>query len=106
MNPLRIDGKPIREWLQKQPADLRHLLQRANLIAEINRALPSWSADPWIRQIHVANVREGTLVLHVESAAALVQLRYRQPALLAWVLDRFSLDCSRIEAKVRPPTRR
>lgn len=102
MNPSRTDGKPIGEWLGQQPAGLRSLLDRARLIAELNRVLPSWSADPWVTQIRVANIREGTLVIHAGSAAVLVQLRYRGQSLLAWCNDRFRLDCSKIEAKVRP----
>ncbi|HSW13712.1 MAG TPA: DciA family protein [Solimonas sp.] len=102
MNPSNLDGKPIGDWLRQQPADVRGLFDRARLIADMNRALPTWSAEPWITQIRVANVRDETLVIHAYSAAALIPLRYRKQQLLAWFNDRFQLQCQKIEAKVRP----
>lgn len=102
MNPSKHDGKPIGDWLRQQPADVRGLLNRARLIAEMNLALPSWSAEPWVSQIRIANVRDESLIIHTRSAAALVPLRYRQQNLLAWLNTRFQLDCQKIEAKVRP----
>ncbi|AXQ28088.1 DUF721 domain-containing protein [Solimonas sp. K1W22B-7] len=102
MNPQKNNGKPIGDWLRQQPAELRGLLDRARLIADMNRALPSWSAEPWVALIRVANVRGETLVIHANSAAALVPLRYRSTALLAWLNQRFSLGCTKTEAKVKP----
>lgn len=102
MNPRKFDGKPIGDWLRQQPVDMRGLLDHARLIADMNRALPSWSPEPWVALIRVANVRGETLVIHADSAAALVPLRYRSTALLAWLNRRFSLDCAKMEAKVRP----
>jgi len=101
MNPSTTDGRPIGEWLRQQPDSLRDLLDRARLLAEMNRALPSWTTDAWIKQVQIVNVRDGTLVIHAHSAAALVQLRYRKQSLLAWCNDRFGTDCQKLEAKVR-----
>lgn len=102
MNPQKFDGKPIGDWLRQQPSELRGLLDRARLLADINRALPSWSAEPWVALIRVANVRGETLVIHARTAAALVPLRYRSTALLAWLNQRFRLGCTKTEAKVKP----
>ena len=102
MNPSNFDGKPIGDWLRQQPAEVRSLLNRARLIADMNRALPSWSAEPWISLIRIANVRDETLVIHAYSATALIPLRYRKQQLLAWLNDRFQLKCDKLEAKVRP----
>lgn len=102
MNPQKNNGKPIGDWLRQQPYELRSLLDHARLLADINRALPSWSAEPWVALIRVANFRGETLVIHVRSAAALVPLRYRSTALLAWLNSQFRLELKKTEAKVKP----
>lgn len=102
MNLSKLDGKPIGEWLRQQPADKGSLLNRARLIADLNRALPSWSAEPWISLIRIANIRDETLIIHVRSATALVPLRYRSESLLTWLNTRFQIECRKLEAKVRP----
>jgi hypothetical protein len=78
-------------------------LSRVQRLAEINRSLPSWCAEPWVRQIRVANVRDQTVVVFSASAAALIPLRHRSGAFLLWLNDRYRLSCTRLDAKVRPP---
>ena len=106
MNPQKFSGKPIGDWLRQQPAELRGVLDRARLLADINRALPSWSAEPWVKLIRVANIRGETLVIHAHCAAALVPLRHRGTALLTWLNQRFNLGCTKTEAKVKPENAR
>ena len=77
-------------------------LTRAQQFAAINRSLPQWCAEPWVGQIRIANLRDQTVVVFSASAAALVPLRHRSQAFLAWLRDHHRLDCSRLEAKVRP----
>jgi len=79
-------------------------LARLQCLTDINRALPLWCDEPWIRQIRIANVRDRTVVIFSASASALVPLRHRSGSLLDWLNDRFRLSCTRIETKVRPPT--
>ncbi len=52
--------------------------------------------------LHVANLRDGTLVIHADNAAALTALRYRVNDLLHSLKSKFGPECSRIDAKVRP----
>ena len=78
-------------------------LERARLLSELGRALRSWSHEPWMSQIRIANIRGDTLVIYSASAAALIPLRHRSEALLLWLNDRYQLNCTRLEAKVRPP---
>lgn len=78
-------------------------LARLQCLADINRSLSSWCAEPWVRQLRVANIRGQTVVVFSASAAALVPLRLRSSAFLAWLNDRYRLSCTRLDAKVRPP---
>src|SRR3546814_3792850 len=52
-------------------------LSQVQQLADINRSLPSWCAEPWVRQIRVANIRGQTVVVFSASASALVPLRHR-----------------------------
>lgn len=61
-----------------------------------------WSDEPWLAQIRLANIRNGTLVLHSSSAAALIQLRQHQRGLLDYLNQRFQIRCDQLEARVRP----
>lgn len=79
-------------------------LTRAGQLAAINRTLSQWCAEPWVRQIRIANLRDQTVVVFSASAAALVPLRHRSQAFLGWLKDHHRLDCTRLEAKVRPPS--
>lgn len=102
MPPFPHDPLPLQQWLSHQPGELRVLLARAQQLADINKALQQWNSEPWLAQIHLANIRNDTLVIFSSSAAALVVLRNRQKALLDFINQRFHLTCTLIEAKVRP----
>lgn len=104
MPQFQNDPLPLQHWLIHQPLGLRDLLSRAQQLAEINRGLREWADEPCFAQIHVANIRHGTLVIYSSSAAALVVLRHRRKALLDFLNHRFQLACNDIEAKVRPDT--
>lgn len=102
MSPNQNEGRPLQLWLNAQPKSINDVLSRAHRLAEINSALKHWSDEPWLAHVRVANVRNGTVVLFSASAAALVPLRYCTQELLAWLNQRFQLNCSRLETKVRP----
>ena len=99
----------------RDPQSVNQLLQRfpqkggqawaAQLqrLTDINRSLPLWCDEPWVRQIRVANIRDRTVVVFSASASALVPLRHRSGSLLLWLNDHFRLSCTKIETKVRPP---
>lgn len=102
MPQFQDDPLPLQHWLNIQPGGLREVLSRARQISEFNQALRQFSDEPWLAQIHVANIRNGTLVLFSSSAAALVVLRNRQKKLLEFLHQRFPSACIAIEARVRP----
>jgi hypothetical protein len=104
MPPTEHDGLPLHHWLEAQSRSVHDLLSHAHRLAEINHALQhrQWSDEGWIAQVRVANIRDQTVVLFSASAAALVPLRYRSQELLAWLNQRFGLQCTQLETKVRP----
>ncbi|TXH04428.1 MAG: DUF721 domain-containing protein [Nevskiaceae bacterium] len=97
------DAEPLHRWLQQQPASIRGVMARAQRLAQINRALQQqWAAEPWIQAVRIANIRENVVVIYAQTASALIPLRYRKTALLAFLQQRFELTCNEIDAKVRP----
>ncbi|HET8883147.1 MAG TPA: hypothetical protein VFM56_13300 [Solimonas sp.] len=98
------DPQSVKQCLDLAPAKAGIAwLSQVQRLTDINRSLPSWCAEPWVRQIRVANVRGQTVVVFSASAAALVPLRHRSSAFLHWLNDRYRLSCTRLDAKVRPP---
>ncbi len=95
------DAQSLHQRLQHSDG-FRRLMEQATRIAELNRALRQWTQEPWLDSIRLVNVRDDTVVIYASTAAALVPLRYRQQALLAFLQERFNLNCSKIEAKVKP----
>lgn len=97
------DAKPLNNWLQQQPATVGRLLTRAQRLSQINCALKEqWADEPWIHLIRVANIRGSTVVIYVQTASAIIPLRYRREALLAFLKQRFELVCLEMDAKVKP----
>lgn len=97
------DPETLANWLRHQPLNVRGLLTRAQRLTEMNDALQEqWGSEPWMRSIRIANVRGNTLVVYANSATAIVPLRYRSQAMLAFLQQRFALNCLEIDAKVRP----
>ena len=101
-DPVPGNTPTLNQWLNDQPKTVAEALDRARRLAEINRALHRWCPEPWIRNIRLANVRDGTLVIYASSATALVPLRYRSQSLLLWLNQQYSLNCSQIDAKIAP----
>lgn len=97
------DAKPLDRWLGHQTSSAGVLLARAQRLAEVNRALQTqWASEPWVQSLRVANIRGNTIVIYAQTATAMVPLRYRREALLAFLNQRFGLRCTDIDAKVRP----
>lgn len=96
------DAQSLLPRLKNRSSALRDLLDRADSIAALDRALRQWTQEPWFDSIRLANVRGDTVVLFASNAAALVPLRYRQQALLAFLRDHLQLPCVKVETKVKP----
>ena len=96
------DDKPLLDQLRQQQTPLSDLIERAERIASLDKALRQWTSEPWFDAIRLANIRGETVVLYASNAAALVPLRYRQQSLLSFIRDQLQLPCSKLETKVKP----
>lgn len=102
------DARQIGTCLIDPRSPAAALLLRAQSLVRYQQALQEWaqSAIPGNSVpgdgLHVVNLRDNTLVIHADNAAALTALRYRVNELLRDLQLRFGPECSRIDAKVRP----
>jgi hypothetical protein len=102
MNPDSApDPQSLKQCLGQGDRTLGAALTRARWLADIGQSLVEWTQEPWIREIRIANIRDETVVVYATSAAALVPLRHRSPALLEWLKRRHRVICTRIDARVR-----
>lgn len=96
------DPQPLSQLMSPSAGEAGDWRARLRQLQAINQSLPQWCAEPWVRQLRVANLRDGSLVIYSSSAAALVPLRHRSAAFLRWLREHHGLDCQRLLLSVRP----
>ena len=97
------DTPSLNHLLERQPENLRQLLERAEHLASIQRVLRECLNEPWADALRVANLHGPLLVLHADHAAAATALRHRHDELIGLLNQRMGLRLTRLELKVRPP---
>jgi len=82
---------------------LQPLLARAKRLEQLNHVLRNQLPPPLNQHCQVANIRGDTLVLHADSSAWALKLRYSVPVMLAQLQKTPSLQNLRsIDIKVKP----
>lgn len=84
---------------------LYQLMARAGRLAEIQAAIRTWAGEPLASSLTIANERDGVLVLYAASAAALLQVRYKQQELIQFLREHLDLASTKLEVKIRPAAR-
>lgn len=94
---------PITKLLQRTNFPAEGVLQRGQFLHRLNRLLGSLLDDNSKLHCQVGNVRDGVLILYVDSTSWASRLRYQCPALLKQLHQRKGLATLRqIEVKVMP----
>lgn len=88
--------------LSGQASTVQSLLRRAQLLSEIQVALREHLHEPWSSHIHVANIRDGRLIIFADNASTLTPLRFSSGAIVSFVRDRFGLDIQTMDARIKP----
>jgi len=99
------DAKNVGAHLELPDSPVGELLRRARWLAEIDQIFRDWVPAPIARAMRVANFRDGIIVIYVDSAAALTQLRYSEQELLQVLTQRLKPPCKKLEIKIKgvPP---
>lgn len=71
----------------------------------IQSMIRDWAKAPLASALRIANERDGVVVLHVDSAAALTQLRFRQQELIQLLRQRLDSPSLHLEIQLRPASR-
>ncbi len=94
---------PITKLLHHADFPAEGLLQRGQYLHRLDRLLGSLLDDDCKVHCQVGNVRDGVLILYVDSTAWASRLRYQSPALLKQLQQRRGLAAiQQIEIKVSP----
>lgn len=89
--------------LLDQATGLPAVLARAEELLRVQRALREAVQEGWVRQLRVADLRGGVLVLHTDHAAMATRARQQQALLAAALKKATGLDVTRLDIKVKPP---
>lgn len=94
---------PITKLLHRADFPAEGLLQRGQFLHRLNRLVGSLLDDDSKIHCQVGNVRDGVLILYVDSTAWASRLRYQSPALLKQLQQRRGLaSLQQIEIKLLP----
>ena len=100
--PMHADDNRLGAHLALPASPVQRLLRQAGRLTVIQGMIRDWAREPLASSLSVANEREDVIVLHVASAAAHTQLRYRKQDLLHFLQERLEKPALRLEFKVRP----
>lgn len=95
--------KSMAQLLAGSPDSLHAVLAHTQRLEHLNRALQHCLPTPLNQHCQVANLRDNTLILHADSSAWALKLRYSTTRLLQQLRQQPRLQALRtIEVKVRP----
>ena len=99
---MNADAENVGAHLLSQGSPASALLARARQLEMIQSMIRDWAQAPLASALRIANERGGVVVLHVDSAAALTQLRFRQQELLQLLRQRLDSPSLQLEIQLRP----
>lgn len=101
---MHADDDRLGAHLALPGSPVQRLLRQAGRLTVIQGMVRDWAHEPLASSLCVANEREDIVVIHVASAAAHTQLRYRTQELLQFLQQKLENPSLRLEIKVRPST--
>jgi len=96
------EARSIGSYLNDPLFSMRHRLNQAERLTQLQNSLCQWLPASLQQAVSIAAEQDGELVLHADSAAALVALRYRENELLAHLRQNFALNATKIVTKIVP----
>lgn len=98
------DVRKLSDWLHRQAGALQEVLSHTEQLVQVNRAFREWLAEPWAVTVRIASIDGDTAVIYVSDAATATHLRFRAPAVVALVRERWNPACTNLQIKVQPDT--
>ena len=98
------DARKLTDWLHRQSGALQKILSHTDQLILVNRAFSDWLREPWASSVRIASIDGATTVIFATDAAVATLLRFRAPAVIAWVRERWNPDCTDLQINVQPTT--
>lgn len=98
------DARKLSDWLHRQSGALQDVLAHTEQLIQVNRAFRDWLREPWSAAVRFASLDGTTAVIYASDAATATLLRFRAPAIIAWVRERWNPACTDLQIKVQPDT--
>lgn len=98
------DARKLSDWLHRQPGALQDVLAHTDQLVQVNRAFRDWLREPWADAVRIAALDGSTAVVYARDAASATLLRFRAPAVIALVRERWNPGCTDLQIKVQPDT--
>jgi len=80
------------------------VLAHTEHLVQLNRASRDWLREPWAAAVRFASLDGSTAVIYVRDAATATLLRFRAPAIIALVRERWNPACTDLQISVQPDT--
>jgi hypothetical protein len=94
----------LSDWLHRQTGTLREILSHTDQLVQVNRAFRDWLREPWSDAVRIAAIEGPTAAIYARDAATATLLRFRAPAITAWVRQHWNPACTDLQIKVQPDT--
>ena len=98
------DVRKLSDWLHRQSGTLREVLSHTDQLVQVNRAFRDWLREPWADSVRIAALDGTCAVLYASNAATATLLRFRAPAITAWVREHWNPACTDLQINVQPDT--
>ena len=98
------DTRKLSDWLRRQSGALREVLSHTDQLVQVNRAFRDWLREPWSDAVRIASLDGDTAVIYVSDPPAATLLRFRAPAIIAFVREHWNPACTDLQIKVQPDT--
>ncbi|MGH8482445.1 MAG: DciA family protein [Nevskiaceae bacterium] len=98
------DARKLSDWLHRQSGAVQEILSHTDQLIQVNRAFRDWLREPWADTARIATLDGDTAVVYASDAATATLLRFRAPAIIAWVQQHWNPACTDLQIKVQPDT--
>ena len=93
------DARKLSDWLHRQPGALQKVLSHTEQLVQVNRAFCDWLREPWADSVRIASYDSAVAVIYAANASAATLLRFRAPAVIAWLQHHWNPDCTELKIK-------
>ena len=98
------DMRKLSDWLRRQSGALREVLSHTDQLVQVNRAFRDWLREPWADSVRIAAFDDDSVVVFTRDAATATLLRFRAPAVVAYVREHLNPGCTKLQINVQPDT--